>query len=59
VPASRRQSSPVDARIAELLALGATVAVTADHGMNDKTAANAEPGIEHIFEIYAAPRTNC
>jgi phosphonoacetate hydrolase len=38
----------VDARIAQLLALGATVAVTADHGMNDKTAANGEANVIYL-----------
>jgi phosphonoacetate hydrolase len=38
----------VDARIAKLLALGAAVAITADHGMNDKTAANGEPNVVYL-----------
>jgi len=38
----------VDARIAQLLALGATVAVTADHGMNDKTTANGEANVIYL-----------
>jgi len=33
----------VDASVAKLIALGATVAITADHGMNDKSGAMARP----------------
>jgi phosphonoacetate hydrolase len=38
----------VDASIAKLIALGATVAVTADHGMNDKSAANGTPNVVYL-----------
>src|ERR1700734_3944551 len=38
----------VDASIAKLIALGATVAVTADHGMNDKSAADGTPNVVYL-----------
>jgi phosphonoacetate hydrolase len=38
----------VDASIAELIALGTTVAVTADHGMNDKSAADGAPNVVYL-----------
>lgn len=40
----------VDARIAELIALGATVAVTADHGMNDKAASDGTANVVYLEE---------
>jgi phosphonoacetate hydrolase len=40
----------VDARIAELIALGATVAVTADHGMNDKAAGDGTANVIYLEE---------
>jgi phosphonoacetate hydrolase len=40
----------VDARIAELIALGATVAVTADHGMNDKAAPDGKANVIYLEE---------
>ena len=33
----------VDKTVAALVALGATVAITADHGMNDKSASDGTP----------------
>jgi phosphonoacetate hydrolase len=38
----------VDTSIAKLIALGATVAVTADHGMNDKSAADGTPNVIYL-----------
>lgn len=38
----------VDASIGKLIALGATVAVTADHGMNDKSAADGTPNVIYL-----------
>jgi phosphonoacetate hydrolase len=38
----------VDANIARLIELGATVAVTADHGMNDKAAADGAPNVIYL-----------
>jgi phosphonoacetate hydrolase len=38
----------VDAVVGELIALGATVAITADHGMNDKSAADGTPNVVYL-----------
>jgi phosphonoacetate hydrolase len=38
----------VDVCIARLIELGATVAVTADHGMNDKAAADGRPNVIYL-----------
>ncbi len=38
----------VDDSIGRLIALGATVAVTADHGMNDKAAADGTPNVIYL-----------
>jgi phosphonoacetate hydrolase len=38
----------VDTSIAQLIALGATVAVTADHGMNDKAAADGTANVIYL-----------
>jgi phosphonoacetate hydrolase len=38
----------VDAAVGKLIALGATVAVTADHGMNDKSAADGTPNVVYL-----------
>jgi phosphonoacetate hydrolase len=38
----------VDASIAKLIVLGATVAVTADHGMNDKSTADGTPNVVYL-----------
>lgn len=38
----------VDAIIGELIALGATVAVTADHGMNDKSGPDGTPNVVYL-----------
>jgi phosphonoacetate hydrolase len=38
----------VDKIVASLIALGATVAVTADHGMNDKSTSNGTPNVIYL-----------
>jgi phosphonoacetate hydrolase len=38
----------VDARIAALVELGAIVAITADHGMNDKSSASGAPNVVYL-----------
>jgi phosphonoacetate hydrolase len=38
----------VDAVVGKLIALGATVAVTADHGMNDKSASDGTPNVIYL-----------
>jgi phosphonoacetate hydrolase len=38
----------VDTLIGKLIALGATVAITADHGMNDKSAADGSPNVVYL-----------
>ena len=38
----------VDAVLGKLIALGATVAVTADHGMNDKSASDGTPNVIYL-----------
>jgi phosphonoacetate hydrolase len=38
----------VDAAVGKLIALGATVAITADHGMNDKSAADGTPNVVYL-----------
>ncbi|MGH6704586.1 MAG: phosphonoacetate hydrolase, partial [Bradyrhizobium sp.] len=38
----------VDKAVAALLALGATVAITADHGMNDKSAKDGTPNVIYL-----------
>jgi phosphonoacetate hydrolase len=38
----------VDASVAKLLALGATVAITADHGMNDKSASDGTANVIYL-----------
>ncbi|HWE15741.1 MAG TPA: phosphonoacetate hydrolase [Hyphomicrobiaceae bacterium] len=44
----------VDARIAALVELGATVAITADHGMNDKSTASGAPNVVYLEDEIAA-----
>ena len=44
----------LDARIGHLLELGATVAVTADHGMSDKSAPNGRPNVVYLEDVLAA-----
>jgi phosphonoacetate hydrolase len=38
----------VDKAVAALIALGATVAITADHGMNDKSASDGTPNVIYL-----------
>jgi phosphonoacetate hydrolase len=38
----------VDKTVAALVALGATVAITADHGMNDKSASDGTPNVVYL-----------
>jgi phosphonoacetate hydrolase len=38
----------VDAAVGKLVVLGATVAITADHGMNDKSAADGTPNVVYL-----------
>jgi phosphonoacetate hydrolase len=38
----------VDAVVGKLIALGATVAITADHGMNDKSTADGTPNVVYL-----------
>ena len=38
----------VDRTVAALIALGATVAITADHGMNDKSASDGTPNVVYL-----------
>ena len=38
----------VDMTVAALIALGATVAITADHGMNDKSASDGTPNVIYL-----------
>ena len=38
----------VDAVVGKLIALGATIAVTADHGMNDKSASDGTPNVIYL-----------
>jgi phosphonoacetate hydrolase len=38
----------VDKTVAALVALGATVAITADHGMNDKSASDGTPNVIYL-----------
>ena len=38
----------VDKAVAALIALGATVAITADHGMNDKSASDGTPNVVYL-----------
>ena len=47
-PASRRQTNfigEIDRRVARMIELGAVVGITADHGMNDKAAADGSPNV--------------
>lgn len=44
----------VDKRIARMIELGATVALTADHGMADKAAADGQPNVVYAEEALTA-----
>jgi len=43
----------LDARVGRLMALGATVALTADHGMNDKALPNGDPNVVYLEDAIA------
>jgi len=47
-PEANAYHHAVDAAIGKLIALGATVAITADHGMNDKSAADGTPNVVYL-----------
>ncbi|GJE43711.1 phosphonoacetate hydrolase [Methylobacterium soli] len=44
----------VDKRIARMIELGATVALTADHGMADKAAADGQPNVVYVEDALTA-----
>lgn len=52
-PESDAFHAAVDSRVAAMMALGATVALTADHGMADKSDANGRPNV-----VYAEDEIN-
>ncbi|MCE4226234.1 phosphonoacetate hydrolase [Methylobacterium sp. C25] len=45
---SNRFHGEVDRRIARMIELGATVALTADHGMADKSGADGQPNVTYV-----------
>jgi phosphonoacetate hydrolase len=47
-PEANTYHHAVDAIIGELIALGATVAITADHGMNDKSGPDGTPNVVYL-----------
>jgi phosphonoacetate hydrolase len=47
-PEANAYHHAVDAIIGELIALGATVAITADHGMNDKSGPDGTPNVVYL-----------
>ena len=53
-PEARRFYREIDARFGRLAALGAVVALTADHGMNDKSNAAGEPNVIWLQDILDA-----
>ncbi len=53
-PASDDFHRQVDDRIAKLIALGATVALTADHGMADKSDAEGHPNVTFVEDALTA-----
>ena len=53
-PESNAFLKTVDERIGELIKLGATVAITADHGMNDKCLPNGEPNVIYVQDEISA-----
>jgi len=50
-PEAKRFYREIDARFGRLAELGATVALTADHGMNDKSNAAGEPNVIWLQDI--------
>ena len=53
-PEARRFYQALDQRFGRLAALGATVALTADHGMNDKSDAAGRPNVVWLQDILDA-----
>ena len=53
-PESDEFHRALDARIGCLVELGATVAVTADHGMSDKSGADGAPNVIYLEDILEA-----
>ena len=53
-PEARRFYQELDARFGRLAALGAIVALTADHGMNDKSNADGKPNVIWLQDILDA-----
>jgi phosphonoacetate hydrolase len=51
---AKRFYREIDARFGRLAALGATVALTADHGMNDKSNAEGKPNVIWLQDILDA-----
>jgi phosphonoacetate hydrolase len=47
-PEADAYHNAVDKTVAALIALGATVAITADHGMNDKSASDGTPNVIYL-----------
>jgi phosphonoacetate hydrolase len=47
-PEAEAYHHSVDAAVGKLIALGATVALTADHGMNDKSGADGTPNVVYL-----------
>ena len=53
-PEARRFYREIDRRFGELADLGALVALTADHGMNDKSNASGEPNVIWLQDVLDA-----
>jgi phosphonoacetate hydrolase len=53
-PEARRFYQEIDARFGRLAELGAVLALTADHGMNDKSNAAGEPNVIYLQDILDA-----
>ncbi|GEP12364.1 phosphonoacetate hydrolase [Methylobacterium gnaphalii] len=51
---SNRFHGEVDRRIARMIELGATVALTADHGMADKSTAEGQPSVVYVEDALNA-----
>jgi phosphonoacetate hydrolase len=52
--AARKFYQDLDARFGKLAALGALVALTADHGMNDKSTADGKPNVIWLQDVLDA-----
>jgi phosphonoacetate hydrolase len=53
-PESDEFHRQIDQRVARMIELGAVVGVTADHGMNDKAAADGSPNIVFLEDVLNA-----